>query len=113
MQHKYCKLFTTVEVNNTYYRWPRDEVFTSWRERTHSHFLLIIKASGGLTHRTKLRNPEASLAKLSSGLQTLRNKLGVFLAQLPPWWKTAIEFRHKSWHREDVFQLLEQYNVAY
>lgn len=40
-------------------------------------------------------------------------RLTYFLACLPTSLKVAMEFRHPSWHREEVFSLLEQQNVAY
>ena len=29
----YAQRFRTVELNSSYYRWPRDASFTSWRRR--------------------------------------------------------------------------------
>ena len=29
----YARRFQTVEVNNTFYRWPKDEVFSTWHDR--------------------------------------------------------------------------------
>lgn len=40
-------------------------------------------------------------------------RLKYFLQQLPSWQKTALEMRHPSWHREEVFALLEEHSVAY
>ena len=53
----YARRFRTVEVNNTFYRWPKDEVFTAWRERVPRDFLVSIKASRGLTQFRKLNDP--------------------------------------------------------
>jgi uncharacterized protein YecE (DUF72 family) len=40
-------------------------------------------------------------------------RLSYFLAQLPTQWQVAIEFRHPSWHCEEIYALLERYGVAY
>jgi uncharacterized protein YecE (DUF72 family) len=33
--------------------------------------------------------------------------LGRFLAAMPAWIPVAMEFRHRTWHVEDVFAILE------
>lgn len=127
----YIQHYQTVEVNNTYYRWPKDETFAIWRQRLPEGFLMTVKAPRGLTHFSRLYSPERWLTRINSGLLNLGDKLGIFLVQLPPqfaydyprlayfleqtapWIKLAIEFRHPSWHTEEVFQLLEQRGVAY
>ena len=35
-------------------------------------------------------------------------RLAYFLEQVPPWIEVAVEFRHPSWHTEEVFPLLER-----
>ena len=55
----YARRFRTVEVNNTFYRWPKDEVFSTWRERLPEGFVVSAKASRGLTQFRKLNDPEA------------------------------------------------------
>ena len=40
-------------------------------------------------------------------------RLDFFLAQLPPWMRVAVEFRHPSWHDEAVYALLERHGAAY
>ena len=41
----YARRFRTVEVNNTFYRWPKDEVFAAWRKRLPAGFVVSAKAS--------------------------------------------------------------------
>ena len=127
----YLRRFQTVEVNATYYRWPPDTTFALWSRRLPDGFPLSVKAPRGLTHFTRLRAPEAWLDRIGRALRCLGPKLGVLLVQLPPrfpydharldyfleqvpaWLKLAIEFRDPSWHREEVFQLLERRGAAY
>ena len=40
-------------------------------------------------------------------------RLAYFLEQVPPWIELAVEFRHPSWHTEEVFSLLERSGAAY
>jgi uncharacterized protein YecE (DUF72 family) len=127
----YLQRYDTVEVNNTFYRWPPDEVFARWKEQLPEGFLMTIKASRVLTHNKKLNEPEPWIERMTSGVQQLGDRLGVLLVQLPPQWKCnyerlkyflqqsppwlkiAVEFRHPSWHTEDIFALLEEYGAAY
>jgi uncharacterized protein YecE (DUF72 family) len=48
-------------------------------------------------------------------LSPVRLRLGTayFLEQVPPWIKVAVEFRHPSWHTEEVFSLLERSGATY
>ena len=80
----YARRFDTVEVNNTFYRWPRDEVFTTWHERLPEGFIVSAKASRGLTQFRKLNDPGSWLERMESGLVRLEEKRGVLLFQLPP-----------------------------
>ena len=36
-----------------------------------------------------------------------------FLRLIPPWMRLAVEFRHPSWHHDDVLALLEAHGAAY
>ena len=127
----YARVFQTVEVNNTFYRWPRDEVFATWRERLPEGFVVSAKASRGLTQFRKLNDPEAWLERMESGLARLGEKRGVLLFQLPPHFgialdrldhflgrvpshqRAAVEFRHPSWNVEETFSVLERHGAAY
>jgi len=127
----YVQHFPTVEINSTYYHWPADSTFVSWRRRVPQHFRITIKAPRGLTHGARLYAPEAWLGRISRSLHALDGACGVLLVQLPPdmqydparlsyflgqlprWMQVALEFRHPSWHQDAVFELLERHGAAY
>ena len=67
----YARHFRTVEVNNTFYRWPKDEVFSTWRERSPDGFIVSAKASRGLTQFRKLNDPVPWLERMEAGLSRL------------------------------------------
>src|SRR3712207_9451552 len=50
----YVRRFGTVELNASFYRWPRDASFASWRRRLPPGFQLSVKAPRGLTHAKRL-----------------------------------------------------------
>lgn len=92
---------------------------------------MTVKAPLGLTHVKRLYAPERWLTRIKLGIRYLGRHRGVlliqlspkfeydharlayFLGQVPSWLRVAVEFRHPSWHREEVFALLEQAGAAY
>lgn len=46
--------FATVELNVSFYRLPRREVFAGWRERSPADEVITVKASRYLTHVKRL-----------------------------------------------------------
>jgi uncharacterized protein YecE (DUF72 family) len=127
----YVRRFGTVELNASFYRWPRDVSFASWRRRLPSGFQLSVKAPRGLTHAKRLYAPEPWLPRLASAWHELGDRRAVLLVQLhpghqrddarldwflsllPPWMRVAVEFRHPSWHDDAVYELLERHGAAY
>src|SRR3954453_21891164 len=76
--------FRTVELNVTFYRLPRVEVFAGWHERSPADAVITVKASRYLTHVKRLRDPQPSVDMLLDRIRPLREKLGPILIQLPP-----------------------------
>ncbi len=127
----YLPRFSTVEVNSTFYRWPPDARFAGWRQRLPPGFLMTVKAPRGLTHSKCLYAPEKWLQTVREGMRQLGDHCGVLLVQLaptfaydyarlayfleciPPEIRVAVELRHPSWQREDVWNLLERTGAAY
>jgi len=123
---RYTREFGTVELNSSFYRWPRPAAFASWRQRLPDGFVMSVKAPRGLTHARKLLEPETWIERIAAGWQELDGRRGVLLGQprddarlgwflrgMPGWIRVAVEFRHPSWHHEEVFALLEAHGAAY
>lgn len=127
----YLGRFHTVELNSSYYRWPDVACFRRWQQRMPKGFVLSVKAPGLLTHRQRLYRPERWLHQIGQSLLPLGDRRGVLLVQLPPTFacdyprlayflqhlppdlRVALEFRHPSWHQENIFELLARHEVAY
>jgi len=127
----YVQHFDTVELNASFYRWPRQASFANWRRRLPEGFQLSVKAPRGLTHAKKLYAPEAWVERIISCWHELREKRAVLLVQLPPqlhrddarlayflgllpWWiRVTVEFRHPSWIDDTVFGILADHQAAY
>ncbi len=128
---RYTAEFGTVELNASFYRWPRPEAFASWRRRLPPGFLMSVKAPRGMTHARRLYAPEVWLERVAAGWHELGDRRAVllvqlpptlerddarldwFLARVPPWIRVAVEMRHPSWHADDVARLLERHGAAY
>ena len=80
----YAQHFSTVEVNNAFYRLPERATFEAWRARTPAGFIVTVKASRYLTHIKRLRDPAEPVARLMERATGLGDRLGAVLLQLPP-----------------------------
>ena len=129
----YVRAFPTVELNASFYHWPGDTTFTSWRNRLPEGFRMSIKAPRGLTHGRRLYQPEPWIERIVRAWTLLGDRSAVLLVQLPPdlqrddmrlgWFlkqlsaagsvPVAVELRHPSWQHEEVFAILEEYGAAY
>ena len=126
----YADRFGTVEINYTFYRIPTEKILAGWAAATPAGFRFTLKAPRRITHDAKLQRSEDLLQTFCRTARTLGPKLGVLLFQLPPTFKkdlsvlqmfldllpagmqTAFEFRHASWHDEDVFEALRGRQAA-
>jgi uncharacterized protein YecE (DUF72 family) len=122
--------FRTVELNVTFYRLPKAEVFAGWYTRSPADAVITVKASRYLTHVKRLRDPQPSVDMLMQRIAPLREKLGPVLIQLPPDMPVAVEAldetltafpsgvrlavepRHESWWTDDVRRVLTRHNAA-
>jgi len=120
MLRYYAGHFPTVEINNTFYRMPPESMLSQWVEQVPEHFTFTLKAPRRITHDLRLRDAESHVAEFVRRASILGNKLGVLLFQLPPYLKkdvprlrafldllppstrVAMEFRHDSWHDDEV-----------
>ena len=127
----YSSKFSTVEINNTFYRLPREDVLQSWAAQVPEPFTFAIKASQRITHWARLKPQCATAVEfLLKNTSVLAGRLGPILFQLPPNLEKetdllrafldmlprerryTLEFRHESWFDEDVFSVLRERDVA-
>lgn len=132
----YSRVFSTVEINSTWYRYPSKRMVMGWLRYSPSNFVFTAKMPRVITHEKKLGAKGSVLGDLETFLEImeplqLNGKLGCLLIQLPPSYdynpdnleafleqlspqfRFAIEFRNLSWMREETWQLLKKHNVAY
>ena len=127
----YSSRFPTVEINNTFYRLPRESVLLEWAAQVPEQFTFAVKASQRITHYARLKEESADLVDyLLKTTSALGTRLGPILFQLPPNLKKDVdrlrgflgllpaerrfvfEFRHESWFDEEVFSAMRDRDVA-
>ena len=75
---------SAIEINSTFYRLQKPEIFAGWREQTPDDFVFATKASRSTTCRKNLAEASESVQRFVNGVATLAPKLGPILWQLPP-----------------------------
>lgn len=127
----YSSRFPTVEINNTFYRLPKEEVLKGWASQVPEPFTFSIKASQRITHMARLKPEAASAVEfLLKNTGSLGDRLGPILFQLPPNLKKdaprlrafiellptdrryTIEFRHETWFDDEVYEALRARDIA-
>jgi len=127
----YCTVFSSVELNVTFYRLLKPETFDRWREETPADFVFSVKGSRFITHVKRLADPDQPLKRFFETILCLGEKLGVVLWQFPPGFardsgrlarflallahypvRNALEFRHDSWCAEEITELCRSAGVA-
>jgi uncharacterized protein YecE (DUF72 family) len=126
----YAQHFSTVEMNNTFYRMPTVEGVEAWAAQAPDDFRFILKAPQTITHRKRLKNVDDDVAAFVRAAKALGSKLGPLLFQLPPNMKkdvprlasllalladgprAALEFRHQSWLDDEVYDSHRQHACA-
>lgn len=124
MLRYYAERLPTVEINNTFYRMPAEEMLARWASEVPANFTFTLKAPQRITHQQRLKESGPTLMEFIRRATTLGDKLGVLLFQLPPFMKkdlprltdflallpagqrAAFEFRNASWHSDDVYDSL-------
>lgn len=126
----YASQLNTVEINNTFYRFPKTEVLNHWREQVNKDFRFVIKANQRITHIYGLRDVDQTTTDFVERVKVLGKQLGAVLFQLPGRIRKdltmledfveglpnnvryAFEFRHKSWFEDDVLERLRAKDCA-
>ena len=127
----YAERFGTVEINNTFYRMPDEELLRRWAGEVPAGFTFVLKASQRITHMQRLSPGSFDTASsFFDRARELGERLGPVLFQLPPNFKkdvprlqaflerlppgraAAFEFRHESWFGDDVYDALRARGAA-
>jgi len=125
MLRAYAKVFRTVEINSTFYRYPSKGTVMGWVKYSPEGFVYSAKLPKLITHEKELdlhEGVEEDLQKFIELIEpiSLSGKLGCLLIQLPPKFgynpgrlenffsilpthvRFAVEFRNLSWCLKNI-----------
>jgi uncharacterized protein YecE (DUF72 family) len=130
----YASLFSSLEVNSSFYRIPKAATIEKWRESVPSYFRFTFKVPNAITHAKGLQFPVAEVERFAEAVAHTGDKKGCLLVQLPPsvkrerqeeleglleclrddakGWKIAVEFRNISWYDRAVYRVLQRYDAT-
>jgi len=133
MLREYCKHFSAVEVNSTYYRVPHPAVIGRMEEKTPAGFEFVIKANQEMTHAAS--RDEALYASFREAIKPVieAGKFRGVIAQFPWSFRPSeetrdhlqflrekfvdlplfVEFRNADWIVEDLFERLRSAGIGY
>jgi uncharacterized protein YecE (DUF72 family) len=132
----YSKVFSTTEVNSTFYRYPSHRMVQGWYRTAPPGFIFALKLPRVITHDKWLRLDEGvedDTERFIELVKPLAEKLGPILIQLRPKfnyedhsenlesyletlprnYEWAVEFRHLSWMRPETYEMLERQGAAF
>ena len=127
---------TSIEINGTFYRLQKPQVFAKWHDATPQGFVFSVKAPRFIVQRKDLSSAGTAVERfMSSGIAELKSKLGpilwqlaptkkfnaneldAFLALLPPTadglpLRHALEVRHASFMESEFLEIARKHHVA-
>jgi uncharacterized protein YecE (DUF72 family) len=126
----YAGRFDTVEINQTFYRFPGEVQLADWAARTPEGFTFAVKANRRITHFGPRAEAPAIAREFAERCGGLGPKLGPvlfgfppklardderlagLLAALPAGVRCAFEFRHPGWFEAPVLDRLRDAGAA-
>lgn len=128
----YSERFDTLEANSTFYHIPRPATLKGWMEQTPDNFVFSIKVPRLITHFKKMVDTHQPLMEfydlIVTGLQHklgcllfqfppsfsfTEERLGLLVEQLDPAFSNVVEFRHRSWWNDAVYETLRAAGIIF
>lgn len=128
----YCSHFNALELNVTYYKFPRIDALKNWYTRSPEGFSFTVKAPRHITHFRKFKDAQQMLNDFyGTAKDGLGEKLGCVLFQFPSNFhydaerlaritgiidatvRNVIEFRHESWWNPAVYEALTKSGISF
>lgn len=127
----YVQYFDIVELNYPFYRMPSELTVQRWYQQAPKDFRYSLKVNRAITHHKKFEKTERLLKDFYALTDFLKEKLGCILfqfpgslhyqrktlekiiAQLDTAKHNVLEFRHASWWRAEVYEVLQQAGITF
>ncbi|MEZ0346628.1 MAG: DUF72 domain-containing protein [Infirmifilum sp.] len=123
--------FNAVELNMSFYSFPREEVIEKWRDES-ANIRWVVKVHRSITHIRRLNEKALPVwSKFRERFRTLEEKIDFYLFQLPPNFsfneksierirafsktcdKIAVEPRHISWFEREAIDFFKENEVFF
>lgn len=132
----YASLTDSIEINSSFYKIPQASTIKKWSADVPDEFKFTFKLFKEITHLQSLAFNPKLVADFFNVIQHAGDKKGCLLVQFPPSirieqfrqlelliscirendpdlkWKIALEFRHSSLYVEEVYELLDAYEMG-
>src|SRR6185295_6324728 len=128
----YATQFNTLELNSSFYRFPKIAHLKKAADQTPDDFVFTVKAHKIITHTRRMKEAGDKIIEFMDIIQEgLGNKLACILYQMPPSYnfseerlndivqhlsfdkRNVIEFRHASWWQQKVYQRLDENHIHF
>ncbi len=128
----YSKYFNTVEINSTFYHFPEVSNLLRLYRQVPEDFLFSVKVNRKITHLRRFEKVEDEVSSFYKTVEKgLKEKIACFLFQLPPSYRysqknlekilkaldkqfcNVVEFRDRSWWREEVFLSFKKERIVF
>jgi len=127
----YGSLFNSIEINSSFYKVPRLITMQKWADNVPPDFQFTFKLWKVITHVKDLAFDTKDVQLFMDNIDISNKRKGCLLLQFPASlkfsafkklqqlisalqsndkrknWKISLEFRDKSWYRDEVFQFIE------
>jgi uncharacterized protein YecE (DUF72 family) len=129
---RYARAFKTVELNAPFYSWPTVGTVQGWRRQIgKSCFIYTVKASELITHVKQFSGTKTLVRDFGHVADLLGPSMGCLLFQLPPSFhysaarlsrivaqldprrRNVVEFRHRSWWNEKVYDAFRTAGIIF
>jgi len=132
----YASLFNSIEINSSFYKLPQAKTVAKWALDVPENFKFTYKLWRDITHNKNLLFKPEDVDRFIEGINHAGDKKGCLLVQFPPSitiasrgqleyllsvirnidpseeWKLTIEFRHRSWYNDSIYELLQKYKAS-
>jgi uncharacterized protein YecE (DUF72 family) len=132
----YASLLNSLEINSSFYKLPMPATVAKWATEVPEYFRFTFKLWRQVTHNKDLVFDDKDVARFMEVVSNAGEKKGCILVQFPPsltiavkgqlthlftilqeankvqQWHIAVEFRHRSWYIDDIYELLEKFDFG-
>ena len=129
---RYARVFAAAEINSSFYRPHRPELYAKWAASVPAGFRFSVKVPREITHDLRLLDCERPLADFLDQCAALGERLGCLLVQMPPSLEfdaslvgaflvvlralhdgpVVMEPRHPTWFSTEAASVLMEYDAG-